>query len=307
MSTQQTAVTKFLEVDGINYGYRLIGNSTDNSNITTPPLLLLNHIRSTIDLWDPAVVNPLSTTRQVILYDYAGNGHSSGPVATSITAMTYNLIGFLTALLALLQVSKVDVLGFSIGGYVAQQLVLDAPDLVGKMVLSGTQPSLGPDLINQAIEIPEIALIPEPNQDILMAVFNPPTPSSQAAAAAWIERIFERNSTKPANETFEGFLVGAPALANLSQAYFGWSGETVPYSLLPTISNNVLVTTGNSDALIPSTNAFVLSQRLTNASFVAYPDSGHGHLFQFADLYTRQVTEFLDGTWNAGATGGGVY
>jgi pimeloyl-ACP methyl ester carboxylesterase len=304
MSTQQTAVTKFLEVDGINYAYRLIENA-NQGNTTAPPLLLLNHIRSTIDLWDPAVVNPLSESRQVILYDYAGNGHSSGPIATSISGMTNNLIAFLTALFTLLSISQVDVLGFSIGGYVAQQLALDAPSLVNNLVLSGTQPSLGPLLSNQAVEIPEIAFTPVPDQDVLKAVFNPPTASSQAAASAWISRIFERNTTKPANETFANFLVGEAALANLSQAYLGWSGETEPYSLLPTISKEVLVTAGHSDALIPSENSFVLSQRLTNAFFVTYPDSGHGHLFQWADLYTRQVIEFLNGEWKVGANGGG--
>jgi pimeloyl-ACP methyl ester carboxylesterase len=305
MSTQQTALTKFLEVDGINYAYRLIGNATQNGNTTTPPLLLLNHIRSTIDLWDPAVVNPLSQSRQVILYDYAGNGHSGGPIATSISTMTSNLIAFLTALLAILHVTQVDVLGFSIGGYVGQQLVLDAPNLVNKLILSGTQPSLGPELLNQAVEIDEIALTPVPNAQTLQNVFNPPTPSSQQAAAAWVGRIMERSNELPAGETFANFLTGDAPLANLTQAYLGWSGETSPYALLPTISKETLVTAGHSDALIPTQNSLVLSQRLTNAFFLTYPDSGHGHLFQFADLYTRQVVEFLDGKWGVGATGGG--
>jgi pimeloyl-ACP methyl ester carboxylesterase len=176
MSTQQTAIAQYIDVNNIRHAYRIIGNST-NGKTATPPLLLLNHVRSTIDLWDPAVVNPLSTTRQVILYDYAGISHSSGPVATSFPQMSGNLLTFLTALIALLNLStpSFDILGFSIGGFVAQQLVLDAPSLVNKLVLSGTEPSLGPSLQRGAVEIGEIASAPLATPDILHAVFNPPT------------------------------------------------------------------------------------------------------------------------------------
>ena len=289
----------------IRYAYRIIGDRP-NGNTTTPPLLLLNHFRSTIDLCDPAIVSPLSATRQVILYDYAGIGHSSGPVATSISQMAQNLVTFLTALLALLSIPSFDILGFSIGGFVAQQLVLDSPSLVQKLVLSGTEPSLGPGLQRNAVEIGEIASAPAATPDILHAVFNPPTPSSQAASAAWTERIYERNASKlPANETFTDFLTDPAALANLTQANLLWAAKTTPYALLPSISKEVLVTAGHSDALVVTGNAFVLSQRLTNVFFLTYPDSGHGHIFQWADLYVRQVTEFLDGKWAVGATGGG--
>ncbi len=125
MATQETAKTLFLTVDGTKYAYRLIGNASDSS----PPLLMLNHVRSTIDTWDPLVINNLvATGRQLITYDYAGLGHSGGAVAPSIKVFALNLLAFLHQLLPSMNATQVDVLGFSMGGYITQQLALDEPD-----------------------------------------------------------------------------------------------------------------------------------------------------------------------------------
>lgn len=295
MATQQTARTQKLTIKNVSYAYRLIGPTSNKA-----PLLLLNHIRSTIDLWDPAVVNPLAATRQLVLYDYAGTGHSGGTVADSIERMTEDLIAFLNELFPILKISQIDVLGFSIGGYVAQQLAIAAPGLVGRIVLSGTQSSLGQGFVGQFIENIQIASTPIPTPEVLYTCFNLPTKTSQAAAAAWVQRIYERSSAIPEGETFANFLSGEP-VGNLIKAFLGWNGETSTQALLPTITNEVLVTTGRNDVMCPTPNSFILSQRLPNAYFLVYPDSGHGHLFQFASLYTKQVTEFLDGKWSAGA------
>jgi alpha-beta hydrolase superfamily lysophospholipase len=142
MATQETAKTLFLTAESIDYAYRLIGNSNNS-----PPLLLLNHVRATIDTWDPYVINNLTASgRQLITYDYAGIGHSGGSVAPSMKGFAVNLLAFLNVLLPTLHVDHIDILGFSMGGYVAQQLALDSPDVVRKLVLSGTGPSFGPGL-----------------------------------------------------------------------------------------------------------------------------------------------------------------
>ena len=141
MSTQATAKTLFLKVNQTSHAYRLVGKAT-----SSPPLLMLNHVRSTIDTWDPLVIDALATSRQLITYDYAGLGHSSGAVARNIRAFASDLLAFLRALLPSLNSTTIDVLGFSLGGYVAQYLALLAPDLINKLVLSGTGPSLGPGL-----------------------------------------------------------------------------------------------------------------------------------------------------------------
>lgn len=116
MATQETAKTLYLDDDGIKYAYRIIGNT----NSSSPPLLMLNHVRSTIDTWDPQVINNLTASgRQLITYDYAGLGHSGGAIAPCIKVFDLNLLTFLTKLLPTLGTQQVDVLGFSMGGYVA--------------------------------------------------------------------------------------------------------------------------------------------------------------------------------------------
>ncbi|KAF9775603.1 hypothetical protein IL306_006285 [Fusarium sp. DS 682] len=168
MSTQETAKTLFLTAEGIDFAYRLIGKS----NSSQPPLLMLNHVRSTIDTWDPFLINNLTAQgRQLITYDYAGLGHSKGPVATSIRGFAVNLIAFLNALLLTLSVKEVDVLGFSMGGYIAQQLVLDSPDVVRKMILAGTGPSLGPGLERPMNEVQSTVFNPTPGPATIDAFF----------------------------------------------------------------------------------------------------------------------------------------
>lgn len=121
MTTQETAKTLYLEAEGIKYAYRIIGNSSDSG----PPLLMLNHVRSTIDTWDPWVINNLTATgRQLITCDYAGLGHSNGCIQSSIRGFAVTMLAFLSALMPTLQTDQVDVLGFSMGGYI------DAPDIV---------------------------------------------------------------------------------------------------------------------------------------------------------------------------------
>src|SRR3569833_877647 len=142
MATQELVLSFFFFVFGIKFAYRLIGAAQSPGSF---PLQLLNHFRSNIDLWDPILVNALvAGGRQVITYDYAGLGHSGGEGELTIKGFSSDLMAFLRALLPTLQggtapqVEKFDILGFSMGGYVAQQLALDAPDLVNRLVLSGS-------------------------------------------------------------------------------------------------------------------------------------------------------------------------
>ncbi|KAF2167139.1 hypothetical protein M409DRAFT_22570 [Zasmidium cellare ATCC 36951] len=272
MSTQSTATTRYLEADGIRFAYRLIGNSTINGTDSPPPLLMLNHIRSTIDL--------------------------GGPVGTSIKDFSRNLISFLQALLLILNTPIVDVLGFSLGGYVAQQLVLDAPDLVHRLVLSGTGPSLGPNL-------------QRPMAEIQSDVFEDPAVVANAVAAffpaivsdygyAWINRsLSSRAGIAGTNgEPPIAPFTGGVALQNLTEAYLSWDSDPAPYSLLQTIQKDVLVTVGQNDLVIPTNNGIVLGHQLPRANLVQYPTSGHGHLFQYAGIAAKQISGFLNGdTW----------
>lgn len=292
MSTQETAKTLYLEVDGTKYAYRLIGNSSDSS----PPLLMLNHVRSTIDTWDPEVINNLTSTgRQLITYDYAGLGHSTGKIAPNIKGFASNVLSFLMALLPTLGTREVDVLGFSMGGYIAQQLVLDSPSVVRKLILAGTGPSLGPGLARPMNEVQSTVFNPTPGLPTIEAFFPSFTTGTQG------QEWFQRSTTSRANIAGKN---GEPEIAlfttgrdliNLTQVYLSWDADPVPYALLQTIQKDVLVTNGDNDLIVPTQNSFVLARQLPRANFVMFPSSGHGHLFQYAEYFTKLVTEFLEG------------
>lgn len=292
MSTQQTAKTLYLDADGIKYAYRLIGNASHSS----PPLLMLNHVRSTIDTWDPEVINNLTASgRQLITYDYAGLGHSGGAIAPSIKVFALNLLSFLTVLLPSMNLKQVDVLGFSMGGYIAQQLTLDSPDLVHKLVLAGTGPSLGPGLQRPMNEVQSTVFNPQPELPTIEAFFPSFTTGDQGLA--WFNRSMSSRSDvagKDGEPQIASFTTGED-LIKLTQAYLTWDADPVPYALLQTIQKDALVTSGDNDRIVPTSNSFVLARQLPRANYFMFPSSGHGHLFQYAGYFSKLVGDFLDG------------
>ncbi|KAM0251471.1 hypothetical protein ACHAQJ_008180 [Trichoderma viride] len=293
MATQQTAKTLYLDADGIKYAYRLIGNSTAKSN--SAPLLMLNHVRATIDTWDPELINNFTETgRQLITYDYAGIGHSQGHIAPSIRGFAVNLLAFLNVLLPTLHTQQVDVLGFSMGGYVAQQLALDAPNVINKLVLSGTGPSLGAGLERPMNEVQSVVFDPTPGLPLLGAFF--PTFTTGDEGQAWLNRSLGSRqgvAGKKGEPEIASFTSGKD-LIDLTQAYLTWDADPVPYSLLQTIQKDALVTSGDNDLIVPTQNSFVLARQLSRANYVMFPSSGHGHLFQYAGYFTKVVGDFLN-------------
>jgi pimeloyl-ACP methyl ester carboxylesterase len=297
MSTQETALTSYVEVNGINIAYRVIGVPVEG----TVPLLVLNHFRSNIDLWDPLLINALvAGGRQVITYDYAGLGHSAGEIELTIKGFAANVIAFLAAVLPSLNSSVVDLMGFSMGGYVVQQVALDAPELIRKIVLSGTGPSgnVGPFVTKPMAEVQSTIMSDPPNgQGITDAFF--PSFIAKEAGGEWINRIMSGRANiagKNGEPEFVSFLSG-PTLSRLVEAYLKWDADPLPFAFLQTIQKDALVTAGSNDLIVPTQNSYQLSRQLPRAHFVVYPGSGHGHLFQYAKFYAKQVTEFLNGDW----------
>ncbi|PTB61738.1 alpha/beta-hydrolase [Trichoderma citrinoviride] len=294
MSTQETAQTLYLDADGVKYAYRLIGNSTAGKD--SVPLLLLNHVRATIDTWDPQVINNLTASgRQIVTYDYAGIGHSQGKIAPSVRGFAVNLLSFLNVLLPTLHTHHVDVLGFSLGGYVAPQLVLDAPDVVHKLVLSGTGPSLGPGLERPMNEVQSTVFNPTPGLPTIEAFL--PSFTTGNEGQEWFNKsVSSRQGVAGRNGEPEiaTFTTGED-LVNLTQAYLTWDADPIPYSWLQTIQKDALVTAGDNDLIVPTRNSFVLARQLPRANLVMFPSSSHGHLFQYANYYTKVIGEFLDG------------
>jgi pimeloyl-ACP methyl ester carboxylesterase len=284
MSTEKaasivTAPTQFLEVGSERYAYRRFGSGPGL------PLLCLQHFTGTLDNWDPAVTDPLAAERDVILFENAGVGRSSGAVPETMAGMAAHALAFLDAL----GLKICDVLGFSLGGMVAQQMVLERPSVFRRMILVGTAPRGGEDIMH--LEKPSLSKhLGDPTlkgYQVLQKIFFAPTESSQAAGAAFIERLKRRAEDREP--------ISGPAAAQAQMAAFReWeqvSGER--FSDLKKIHHPTLVVNGVYDEMIPVSNSYWLSAHLPNAVLLTYPDSGHGSLFQFHESFTRQAVAFL--------------
>jgi pimeloyl-ACP methyl ester carboxylesterase len=274
-----TAPTQFVQVGEQRYAYRRFG---DGSGL---PLLFLQHFTGTLDNWDPAVTDPLARSREVILFENAGVGRSTGTVPRTIAGMAQHALAFLDAL----RLSRCDVLGFSLGGMIAQQMAQDRPAIFRRMILVGTAPRGGEDIMH--LEKPTLARhLGDPTlrgYAVLGKIFFAPSDSSQSAAAAFIKRLMQRAQDR---EPVSG---GAVAEAQMA-AFREWDVVTADrFANLKSIRQPTLVVNGVYDQMIPVRNSYWLSENLPNAVLLTYPDSGHGSLFQFHESFTRQAAAFL--------------
>jgi pimeloyl-ACP methyl ester carboxylesterase len=274
-----TAPTRFLETKKGKYAYRRFGEGPGF------PLLFLQHFTGTLDNWDPAVTDPLASGREIILFESAGLGRSSGEVPENVAEMAAHALAFLDGL----GLRTCDILGFSLGGMVAQQLALDRPMVFRKLILVGTAPRGGECIMH--LENPSIArYLGDPKLQgyaVLQKIFFAPTESSQAAGAAFIGRLEQRKDDREP--------ISGPKVARAQVAAFrDWeksSGER--FAPLRGIRQPTLVVNGVHDEMIPVRNSYSLSENLPNAVLLTYPDSGHGSLFQFHESFTRQAAAFL--------------
>ena len=278
-ASNTSALTQFVATGKEKYAYRRFGEGRGL------PLLFLQHFTGTLDNWDPAVTDPLATGREVILFESAGLGRSTGEVPPTVAGMAEHSMAFLDAL----GLKTCDVLGFSLGGMVAQQMVLDRPSVFRRMILAGTAPR-GGELIMH-LDKPSLAKpLADPNlkgYDVLQKIFFAPTETSQAAGAAFIKRLMLRRDDREP--------VSGPKVAQAQMAAFrDWekfSGER--FADLKGIRQPTLVVNGVHDEMIPVRNSYWLGENLPNAVLMTYPDSGHGSLFQFHDAFTGQAAAFL--------------
>lgn len=275
-----TAPTQFIDTALERYAYRRLGEGPGL------PLLCLQHFTGTLDNWDPAVTDPLALGREVILFESAGLGRSTGQVPETIAGMAAHVLAFADAL----RLTQVDILGFSLGGMVAQQVALDRPSLVRKMLLVGTAPEGGEDIMH--MEKPELKKITDdpnlPGLQRLVKLFFTSSEASQSAGQAFVGRLAERKQDREP--------VSGPQVAKAQIAAFrAWErvdGER--FGKLRGITQPCLVVNGVFDNMIPVRNSYMLSEHLPNAMLLTYPDAGHGSLYQFHDSFVRQASLFLD-------------
>jgi pimeloyl-ACP methyl ester carboxylesterase len=286
-TTHQTAPTQYVEVNGIRFAYRRFGKAGG------VPLVFNQHYTGTMDHWDPAVTDGFARDREVILFDNAGVSSSSGEVPGAFAEMGANAIAFIKAL----GLTKADVLGFSIGGFVAQEIALQAPDLVRRLILLGTGPRNGEGMAAGTPEGKRIfgASYDEPDK-LWLSVFFTPSPASQAAGQEFIKRFRLRTKDRDPEVDDKVAVTQRAAIAN-------WGApREKPYDYLKAIKQPTLVANGSTDPIIYTVNSFILQQNLPNAQLIIYPDSAHGGHHQYPELFVRHASMFLSATdvWPAG-------
>jgi pimeloyl-ACP methyl ester carboxylesterase len=277
-NTHNTAKTQFLETHGVRYAYRRFGSGNK------PPLLCLQHFRGGLDNWDPQVTDGLAQGRSVILFNNAGIASSGGAPANNIAEMATHVTAFLDKL----GLKEIDLLGFSMGGFIAQQVTLSRPHLIRRLVLAGTGPQGGEDMVAYPPEVTAQATIEVPTEESFLYLFFEPTATSQAAGRAfWQRRNARKDQDTPSSLS---------AMAAQAAAISAWGKipEKDRYARLKTIHQPTLVVNGKHDLLVPTINSYILQQHLPNATLIIYPDSGHGAIFQFSELFVREAQFFLN-------------
>jgi pimeloyl-ACP methyl ester carboxylesterase len=272
--THQSAPTEFVDAAGVRLAYRRFGTPSGL------PILFLQHFRGNMDNWDPAVVDGLAADRPVILLDNRGIGRSSGTTPDNVADMAGDVVAFLEAL----GVTQIDLLGFSLGGMVAQQVLFDRPALVRRAILAGTG-APGADDIFGAEVTAAATKVPQGAGDLLFLFFEP-TPTSQAAGGRYLRRMMARTDREP--PTTEQVMRAHLAAIRAWGAMDGGA-----QARLKGVEQPILVVNGSHDIMIPTVNAFELSQQLPNAELVLYPDAGHGSMFQYPERFVDDASRFL--------------
>jgi pimeloyl-ACP methyl ester carboxylesterase len=268
--------TRFIETDGVKYAYRRLGPPSG------VPLVCLPHFTGTMDSWDPLVVDGFARNRPVILFDNRGVSRSGGSTPDSVAAMARDAVAFIAAL----GLKRVDLLGFSLGGFVAQVIAADYPTLVRRLILVGTGPEGGEGIRNLPRVLEEARQRSE--GDPRRYLFFDQSLTSQAAGLAFLQRLAQRTADRDPESSQE--TVDAQFAAIMA---WGADGNGSSAQRLQRIGQPVLVVNGKNDIMVPTSNSYTLFQGLPNARLTLYPDSGHGSLFQYPERFVEEGVRFL--------------
>jgi pimeloyl-ACP methyl ester carboxylesterase len=270
------APTRRVDAAGATFAYRRLGPATG------VPVILLNHWGAVLDNFDPRIVDGLAATRPVIAVNYRGVGASGGKAPLTVAEMAEDAIAVIRAL----GFDEVDLIGFSLGGFVAQDIVRKEPDLIRKVILAGTGPA-GGEGIEQVgpVSWPLIIKGMLTFRDPKYYLFFTSAANSRRAAKDFLERLKERKADRDKPITLAAFLRQLKAIK-------AW-GKQAPQDL-SVILKPILVANGDQDIMVPSSNSIDLARRLPNAELVLYEDAGHGGIFQYHETFVKKTLAFLE-------------
>jgi pimeloyl-ACP methyl ester carboxylesterase len=264
--------------NGISYAYRRFGRVGE-----AVPVVFLQHFRGSIDNWDPALIDPIAAEHDVILFDNTGIGTTTGATPGTVERMADDTAAFLDVL----ALPRVDLFGYSIGGFVAQHLALTRPDLIRRLILAGTGPKGAPGMGAWRQDVVDSVVVDSTNAEGFMHVFFTPSPSSRAAGQASLQRIFAPRDDRDA----------APSLDSKNAQYEavkGWGvGDWDAVGRMVRISQPTLILQGDNDIMIPTRASYLMAGLIPNARIIIYPDASHGSVFQYADDAARATLRFL--------------
>jgi pimeloyl-ACP methyl ester carboxylesterase len=233
-----------------------------------------------MDGWDPAVTNSLAADHEIILFDNAGVGASGGETPHTVVEMTQHCIAFCRAV----GLNAIHIVGFSLGGMIAQQLALEQPDLVRRLILVGTGPRGGEGMTFTELSSEEQA---DPIAFLLGAFFSP-SEASQEAGREYIKRLGSRKSDRDLPVSRNSAVAQLAAIRE-----WGTIPSTGRYDTLKNITHPALIVHGNKDIVVAPINALILAEHLPNAQLIVYSDSGHGAHYQHARTFLQHVNLFL--------------
>ena len=275
-TSHQDAATKTVDVGGTSFAYRDLGPRTGT------PVIFLNHLAAVLDNWDPRVVDGIAAQRREITFDNRGVGASKGRTPSSIAEMAKDAVAFTRAL----GFDQVDLLGFSMGGFVAQVIAAEQPDLVRKIILAGTGPAGGEGIdkvtLLTYLDMARGALT---LRDAKYYLFFTETANGRSEARAFLKRLKERTEDRDK-------AISIPSFRAHLKAIHGWAVQQ-PTDLAH-IQQAVFVANGDHDRMVPSHNSADLARRLPNANLRIYPDAGHGGIFQYHAAFVPEALDFLD-------------
>lgn len=267
------APTQYIDVNGTSYAYRRFGKKGE------VPVIGFQHFTGTLDNWDPLITNGLAQEREVIIFDNKGVGNSNGETPDNVLEMTEDAIDFIKAL----DIDQFDVLGFSLGGFIAQYLGVNYSEMVRKIIIVGAAPQ-GAKVLEGFYDLIARGSQLSPSE-LFLYIFFTKSEASRMKGQETLKRLYERTEDRDEATNQKAVAAQAKAIAD-------W-GTTSDIDLSQ-IKKPVLIVQGSNDEMMDSDTSYTLFKQIPNAVLTYYPDSAHGSFFQYPEMFVKQANDFLN-------------